>query len=46
MKKAVKISVLLLLAGMLLTGCVSKFKKISVTMWILAVLFVLKYIFI
>ncbi|MBR4821769.1 MAG: hypothetical protein IKZ71_01310 [Bacteroidales bacterium] len=31
MKKAIKISVLLLLAGMLLTGCVSKFKKISVS---------------
>ena len=31
MRKAIRISILLLLAGLLLTGCVSKFKKISVS---------------
>ena len=29
-----------------INACTGKFKKISITMWILAVLFVLKYIFI
>ena len=31
MKKVLKICILLLLAGMTLTGCVSKYKKIKVT---------------
>jgi AGZA family xanthine/uracil permease-like MFS transporter len=34
------------IAYVLLNACAGKFKKISPTMWVLAVLFVLKYIFI
>jgi AGZA family xanthine/uracil permease-like MFS transporter len=30
----------------LLNACAGKFKKISITMWILAALFICKYIFI
>ena len=33
------------IAYVILNACVGKFKKISITMWVLAVLFILRYIF-